>query len=218
MGSGVSSPVEARTRPDVSSLVALAVALALLSVATFLEGKRLWAAYNAVGVALALSAALLVRRLGTPLPRGAALLCVLTALLHYVGGSLGGHFGIDGINGLYAVIPWYDRVTHFFGAAGVALLAQRLLAAQAARDGWRVPSATLGFFAFCLTLAVGVGVELFEFGAWSFFGTVDQGFYSNTMMDLYDDATGALFGAALAVAWPGPSARRRPKLDGASPD
>lgn len=191
----------ATARSSVAPLVVLALALLFLAAATYIEGKRLWAAYNIVGATLALLVAFLLRRLDVPLPRGAMLVCVLAALLHYVGGSLGGYFGLTGINGLYAAIPWYDRITHFFGSAGVALLAQRLLAARGVRDGWRVPEGALAFFAFCIALSVGVAIELFEFGAWVFFGTIDQGFYSNTMMDLYHDVAGAALGAGLALAW-----------------
>lgn len=187
-------------RSSTPALLFVAAALVALAVATFLEGKRLWAAYNLVGAALALALALLLARLDLSLPRGAALVCLATAMLHYVGGSLGGHFGIAGVNGLYAVVPWWDRVTHFAGAAGVAVLALSLLREAASRGGWRAPGAALALFAFALALAVGVGVELFEFGAWTFFATIDQGFYSNTMMDLFDDATGAAFGASLAHA------------------
>lgn len=193
--------MRAPPRRDVLPILFLAAALASVAVATYLEGKRLWAAYNVVGLTLLLAFALLVARLRLDLPRGATLVCYLTLILHYVGGSLGGHFGIDGVNGLYAVFPWWDRVTHFAGASGVALLAFHVLRGVGARDAWRVPDGALALFAFALTMAVGVGVELFEFGAWTFFATIDQGFYSNTMMDLYGDATGAAFGAALGVAW-----------------
>lgn len=187
-------------RAEVVPLLLLAAAFALLSVATLVEGKRLWAAYNAVGVAVTLAFALLVARLRIALPRVPALVCYVAICLHYVGGSLGGHFGVEGVNGLYAVFPWYDRITHFGGAAGVSLLVWHVLAGLRAAHAWVVPDAALAWAAFGLTMAVGVGVELFEFGAWTFFGTIDQGFYSNTMMDLLVDTCGAAFGASLATA------------------
>lgn len=180
----------------VGPLSILALSLAFLSLATFLEGKRLWAAYNAIGSVATLAFLVVTIKLDLQLPRGATLVLYATAMLHYVGGSLGGHYGITGINGLYAVFPWWDRMTHFFGATGVAMFGYHVLKLR----GWNVPSSGLAFFAFVLAIAVGVGVELFEFAGWTFFGTIDQGFYSNTMMDLYDDTTGALFGAALAHA------------------
>lgn len=174
----------------------LALSLACLSLATFLEGKRLWAVYNAIGCVATLLFLVVVVKLDLQLPRAATLVMYVTAMLHYVGGSLGGHYGIEGINGLYAVFPWWDRMTHFFGAMGVALFAFHVLKLR----GWNAPSSALAFFSFVLAVAVGVGVELFEFAGWTFFGTIDQGFYSNTMMDLYDDTTGALFGAAVGHA------------------
>lgn len=183
----------------VTPLLMLAFGLACFVAATWLEGKRLWAVYNVIGSGLALLVAAAVARLGVSLPRGATIICVLTALLHYLGGSLGGHFGIEGINGMYAVFPWWDRITHFFGATGVALLATHLLRAKNRAGNWSMPPAFVAFVGALVAMAVGVGVELFEFGAWAIFGTIDQGFYSNTMMDLYSDATGAAFGAALAL-------------------
>lgn len=184
--------------PATVPLLLVAAALLCLALATFAEGKRLWAAYNAVGATLALALAVVLWWQRLELPRAAALVCLGTAMLHYVGGAVGG----PGINGMYAAVPWWDRVTHFAGAAGVAVLALGLLRAASRRDGgWTLPASALALFAFCLAVAVGVGVELFEFGAWAMFGTIDQGFYSNTMMDLFDDATGAAFGAALAHAW-----------------
>jgi len=185
---------------DLAPLLVAAAFFAAVAIAAWFEGKPLWTAYNLVGAALALLLALLVRGLDVPLPRAAAAVCFATGVLHYVGGSLGGHFGIAGVNGLYAVFPWWDRVTHFAGAAGVAALAFALARAVAAKRAWVVPRGFLALFAFTTALAVGVGVELFEFAAWTFFATIDQGFYSNTMMDLYDDVAGALFGAALAHA------------------
>lgn len=185
---------------NVVPLLFLAGAFASIGLATLLEGKRLWAAYNAIGAVATLLFALAVRRHRIDLPRWPTLVCFLTLCLHYVGGSLGGHFGIRGVNGLYAVFPWYDRVTHFGGAVGVSLLLWHLLAGIARRHAWGLPPAALSWFAFALTMSVGVGVELFEFAAWFLFGTIDQGFYSNTMMDLFVDACGAAFGAGLALA------------------
>lgn len=206
-------------------LLFLAGAFACISLATLLEGKRLWAAYNAVGATATLLFALVVRRHRIDLPRWPTLACFLALCLHYVGGSLGGHFGIRGVNGLYAVFPWYDRVTHFGGALGVSLLLWHLLAGLARRGAWNLPPAALSWFAFGLTMAVGVAVELFEFAAWFLFGTIDQGFYSNTMMDLFVDACGAAFGAGLALTLEtrglekplraGPGRASRPRQDDA---
>lgn len=189
-----------RGDPALWALLFLAVAFASLAVGTWLEGKRLWAAYNALGVLFTLVFALVVRRLRVPLPRRATAICYAAVCLHYVGGSLGGHFGVTGVNGLYAVLPWYDRVTHFAGATGVSLLLFHLALGLRASRGWRVPDAPVAGAAFAFTVAVGVGVELFEFAAWAFFGTIDQGFYSNTMMDLFTDACGAAFGSSVALA------------------
>lgn len=156
--------------------------------------------YNAIGAAATLLFTLVVHRLRLDLPRWPTLVCFVALSLHYIGGSLGGHFGIAGINGLYAVFPWYDRITHFAGTAGVALLLWHLLSALRQTRGWVLPDAALSWFAFGLTMGVGVAVELFEFTAWLLFGTIDQGFYTNTMMDLFVDTCGAAFGAGVALA------------------
>lgn len=182
------------------ALGSLAVAFASLSIATYLEAKPLWAAYNALGVLFTLTFALVIRRLRVPLPGRATALCYIAVCLHYVGGSLGGHFGVAGVNGLYAKIAWYDRVTHFAGAAGVALLCFHLLGQLEAAHGWVISERAVAIFAFTIAMTLGVFTELFEFAAWTFFGTVDQGFYSNTMMDLFTDTAGATFGTSASLA------------------
>lgn len=189
-----------RPAGPVAPLLLLAAAFASLCVATWLEGKPLWASYNLIGALATLLFAFVVHRARLDLPRWPTLVCFAALCLHYVGGSLGGHFGVTGVNGLYAVFPWYDRITHFGGTAGVTLLFWHLLASLARRRAWVLPPVALSWFAFGLGMAVGVAVELFEFGAWTFFGTIDQGFYSNTMMDLFVDTCGAAFGAGLAAA------------------
>lgn len=182
------------------ALVFLAAAFASLALATALEGKRLWAAYNLLGVLFTLIFALVIHRLRVPIPPRATMICYIAVCFHYVGGSLGGHFGLTGINGLYAAIPWYDRVTHFAGASGIALLTFHLLLEMSRARGWIVSERAWAVFAFACAMTMGVFIELFEFGAWTFFGTVDQGFYSNTMMDLFTDTAGAAFGSSVGLA------------------
>lgn len=189
-----------RRDPRLWALALLAVAFASLAVATWLEGKRLWAAYNTLGVLFTVVFLVVVARLCVPLPPRATAICYAAVCLHYIGGSLGGHFGIVGVNGLYAVFPWYDRITHFAGASGIALLVFHLTLNLRDARGWVVPSQVIALGAFGMAMSFGIATELFEFGAWAFFGTIDQGFYSNTMMDLFTDTCGAAFGASVGLA------------------
>jgi hypothetical protein len=64
-----------------------------------------------------------------------------------------------------------------------------------------VPGARRGLAAVGLAVLLGVVVELHEFGGFVAFGTVDQGFYTNTMLDLYHDVLGAGAAAVLGHRW-----------------
>ena len=186
----------------------LVCALAL-NVAT---GNLLWLAYSLVGVAVFAFGAGLVRA-GRWHPETRAVWLVgLTWGLHYVGGSLAGLHQIGGPNGLYYAFPWWDNVVHALGSAAVAVAATAaLLRTLPARRG------LCAFLGVAVAGLVGTLVELYEFAQYLWFGTVDQGFYTNTMVDLYDNVVGGALGASLyvltapkAVPPPSPAAPSEP--------
>lgn len=178
-------------------------------------GNGLWLAYSLVGFAVFAFAAGLVRAGRWRPPTRAVWLVGLTWGLHYVGGSLSGLHQVGGPNGLYYALPWWDNVVHALGSAAVAVAACAALVR--ALPGKRVLPAFLGM---AVAALVGTLVELYEFAQYLWFGTVDQGFYTNTMVDLYDNVVGGALGAALYVLAPGPRPANEPappRRDDASP-
>jgi hypothetical protein len=112
--------------------------------------------------------------------------------LHYLGGSLSGLHQALGPNGLYYVFPWWDNVVHFLGAAGAAIIAHAI--AQRHTD-----SRGLAFwFAVFAAGTLGMLVEFYEFLGFTLYNTVDQGYYTNTVVDLYNNVLGGVAGALIA--------------------
>lgn len=165
-------------------------------------GNGLWMAYTLVGTTVFSVVVGLVRHHDLRIPPMAVWMVGLAAGLHYAGGSMGGVHQIGGLNGLYHVFPWWDNTVHALGSAAVAVAAVALLDIA-------LPTAhraLVGFLGLAVAALVGVLVELYEFAQFVFFGTVDQGFYTNTLLDLYYN----LIGATLAVVLYGRWSRVRP--------
>jgi hypothetical protein len=175
-------------------------AVVLLAVAANAwTGNRLWLGYSLVGLALVGTLMGLDRAYRWHLPDRLLWWTLLPLAMHYLGGSLSG-LHRWGDNGLYYALPWWDNLVHFLGsgAAGVAaahLLEGRLRAGRAAKV----------FVATCVAATLGLAVELYEFVGFLWFGTVDQGYYTNTVLDLYYNGLGGFAGAWL---WTRPQARR----------
>jgi hypothetical protein len=191
-------------RPYRATLAVLALAIAL-NLAT---GNALWLGYSLFGLAVFALVAGLVRA-GRMRPDPlAAWLVGLSLSLHYAGGSLSGLHQVGGPNGLYYAFPWWDNLAHALGLAGVGVAACAVLLRV-------LPGRLLlcAFLGLCVAAFVGTLVELYEFAQYLAFGTVDQGFYTNTMVDLYSDLVGGALGSSLyALAW-----RRKALAPGAAP-
>lgn len=154
-------------------------------------GNRLWLGYSLVGAGLVATLMALDHAYRWHLPERLLWWSLLPLAMHYLGGSLSG-LHQWGTNGLYYALPWWDNAVHFLGAgaAGVAaayVLAPRLRAGRAATV----------FLATCVAATVGLVVELYEFVGFLWFGTVDQGYYTNTLLDLYYNGLGGFAGAWL---------------------
>lgn len=186
-------------------LIGLAT-FALLALLNHARGFDLWRNYALSGVGLGGITTWLVYRYDVRVPHYIQWVIVAGLWLHYGGGSLGspdpyqmGLLGYHGINGAYHVHSWWDNLTHFMGiGAGTMAIAYLLEAYQVRRAlAWT----KLVVFALAVTagLATGVGVELYEYLGKAVFQTIDQGGYSNTMMDLQFNILGAVVGGALAV-------------------
>lgn len=192
-------PSEAALRPKVDWRPYQATAAVLLAAVALnlWTGNGLWLAYSLVGCAVFAFGAGFVRSGRWRPPTRAVWLVGLTWGLHYVGGSLAGLHQIGGPNGLYYALPWWDNVVHALGSAAVAVAATAALVPV--MPSRRVLPALLGT---AVASFVGTVVELYEFAQYLWFGTVDQGFYTNTMVDLYDNVVGGALGASLYVLAP----------------
>jgi hypothetical protein len=181
-------------------------AFALLAILNQARGFELWRNYALTGVFLGGFVTYLVYRWDLRIPRYIQWVIVGGMLLHYGGGSLGspdpyrmGLLGYHGINGAYHVHTWWDNLTHFAGIGAGAMATAYLLEAYQTRRGLAWNKRTVWALSFTTGLAMGVGVELYEYLGKTAFQTIDQGGYKNTMLDLLFNILGASLGAALAV-------------------
>ena len=169
----------------------------------------LWLAYSLLGTIVFLVLVTLVRMGRLVLPRRAMWMIGLAAALHYIGGSLSGLHQVGGPNGLYYAFPWWDNLVHALGSAAIAVAAAAGLLPLLPRN-----RKLAGLLAVGLANLVGVGVELYEFSQYVWFHTVDQGYYTNTLVDLYSNLIGACLGALLYIRGePAP-----PPVPSATPD
>jgi len=201
---------DARWRPYAATGMLLACA-ASMNLAT---GNRLWMGYTVFGASLLLIAIGLARLKGWFIPPRPAWLLGAMAALHYGGGSLSGLHQVGGANGLYYAFPWWDNLVHIVGSTAVGLASA--MAVHAVLPGRRWAAFAL---AACVATTFGVLVELYEFSQFAWFGTVDQGYYTNTMVDLYNNLVGAMLGAWLFARDPdGMMARDMPPTPAAAQD
>ncbi len=191
-------------RPYGMTASALGVAI-LLNAWT---GNGLWLGYSLFGLGVFSILVGLVRAGHLVPPSLAVWMVGVAASLHYIGGSMAGLHQIGGPNGLYYAFPWWDNVVHFLGSWAIGTAAAAMLAG-------RVEGPLRPFLAACAAITVGVGVELYEFTQFVLFNTIDQGFYTNTLLDLYYNCLGASAGAY--VYWrAGPSPQAHPGPHGIS--
>lgn len=191
------------------------VAPGLLAVALFVvvglwdlaRGLDLWMWYSFVGAGLGAIIVAWLHVADARVPHYVWGIVSIGLLLHYAGGSLGqpdpgdrSWFGIRGVNGAYHTFPWWDHLTHLvgIGAAGVGFA--YLVDVAMMRKGVVLPAWFVFAFGTVAGLAAGVGVELYEFAGRSWFQTIDQGGYANTLSDLVWNVVGAVLGAAVATA------------------
>lgn len=190
----------------VAPFLAGLVAFALLAALNQARGFVLWRNYALTGVVLGGTVTYLLYRWDVRIPRYIQWVIVAGMLLHYGGGSLGspdpyhmGLLGYHGINGAYHVHSWWDNLTHFAGVGAGTMATAYLLEAYQTRRGLAWNKRSVWALAFTTGLAMGVGVELYEYLGKSAFQTIDQGGYKNTMLDLLFNILGAFLGGALAV-------------------
>ncbi len=153
--------------------------------------NRLWFSYSAIGVVLVVTVMVLDGVYRWHLPDRLLWWCGVPLAMHYLGGSLSG-LHQWGTNGLYYALPWWDNLVHFIGTGAVGVAAAYLLAPRLPRQ-----RAVVVFAAGGIATTLGMLVEFYEFAGFLWFGTVDQGYYTNTVLDLYYNALGGFAGAWL---------------------
>lgn len=178
----------------------------LLAILNESRGFELWRNYALSGLVLGGIVTWLLYRWDVRIPHYIQWVIVTGMLLHYGGGSLGspepyrmGLLGYHGINGAYHVHSWWDNLTHFVGVGAGAMASAYLLEAYQTRRGLAWNKRAIWALSFLTGLAMGVGVELYEYLGKTMFQTIDQGGYKNTMLDLQFNLLGAALGAGLAV-------------------
>ena len=132
-------------------------------------------------------------------------------MLHFIGGSLGaadsgyGPFCFDGmqpgewlcadgVNGMYHVHPWWDKLVHGMNSTAIAIAWSLGWRRMSDHNGWQLSPRVVAFTAFSLSVAIGVAYEVYEFFGKTLFQTIDQGGYVNTASDLVSDMLGAGLG------------------------
>ena len=132
-------------------------------------------------------------------------------MLHFIGGSLGaadsgpGPFCFDGmqpgewlcadgVNGMYHVHPWWDKLVHGMNSTAIAIAWSLGWRRMSEHNGWQLSPRVVAFTAFSLSVAIGVAYEVYEFFGKAIFQTIDQGGYVNTASDLVSDMLGAGLG------------------------
>jgi hypothetical protein len=175
-----------RRAPYVVALVLVASAAAVNAAL----GNRLWLGYSLVGLVGTATVIALDHAYRWDLPDRLLWWTAVPLAMHYLGGSLSG-LHQWGTNGLYYALPWWDNLVHFLGAGAAGVAAAYLLRPRVGSRGLCL------FLAGCVASAIGMLVEIYEFTGFLWFGTVDQGFYTNTLLDLYYNALGAFTGAWL---------------------
>jgi hypothetical protein len=136
-------------------------------------------------------------------------------MLHFIGGSLGaadsgpGPFCFDGmqpgewlcadgVNGMYHVHPWWDKLVHSMNSTAIAIAWSLGWRRMSEHNGWQLSPRVVAFTAFSLSVAIGVAYEVYEFFGKTMFQTIDQGGYVNTASDLVSDMLGAGLGVLFA--------------------
>lgn len=201
-----------RTRiPERAPVMAWLISCFILTVWNLSRGLNLWAGYNFGGVLMALLAIFILWSGRVQMPALPLWIGYSATMLHFVGGSLGaadsgpGPFCFsgmqpgewlcaDGVNGMYHVHPWWDKLVHGMNSTAIAIAWSFGWRRMSEHNGWQLSPGVVAFTAFSLSVAIGVAYEVYEFFGKTMFQTIDQGGYVNTATDLVSDMLGAGLG------------------------
>ena len=201
--------------PERAPLVTLILTCTILAIWNYNRGLTLWAGYNLGGAVMALLALTFLWSGRMRIPALPLWIGYATTLLHFVGGSLGASdqgpgplcfdgmqpgewLCADGVNGMYHSHPWWDKVVHGMNSLSAAIAWSFAWRRVSEHNGWEISSRMIAGICFSLTVAIGMGYEVYEFFGKVFFYTIDQGGYTNTVTDLISNSVGAALGVAFA--------------------
>jgi len=201
--------------PERAPLMAWLISCVLLTFWNLSRGLDLWAGYNFGGAIMALLAIFILWSGRAHIPALPLWIGYSATMLHFVGGSLGaadsgpGPFCFDGmqpgewlcadgVNGMYHVHPWWDKLVHSMNSTAIAIAWSLGWRRMSEHNGWQLSPRVVAFTAFSLSVAIGVAYEVYEFFGKTFFQTIDQGGYVNTASDLVSDMLGAGLGVLFA--------------------
>ena len=201
--------------PERGPLMAWFISCVLLTFWNLSRGLNLWAGYNFGGAVMALLALLILWKGKAHLPALPLWIGYFATMLHFIGGSLGaadsgpGPFCFDGmqpgewlcadgVNGMYHVHPWWDKLVHSMNSTAIAIAWSLGWRRMSEHNGWQLSPRVVAFTAFSLSVAIGVAYEVYEFFGKTMFQTIDQGGYVNTASDLVSDMLGAGLGVLFA--------------------
>ena len=201
--------------PERAPLMAWLISCVILTVWNLSRGLNLWAGYNFGGAVMALLALMILWKGRAHIPALPLWIGYSATMLHFIGGSLGaadsgpGPFCFDGmqpgewlcadgVNGMYHVHPWWDKLVHSMNSTAIAIAWSLGWRRMSEHNGWQLSPRVVAFTAFSLSVAIGVAYEVYEFFGKTFFQTIDQGGYVNTASDLVSDMLGAGLGVLFA--------------------
>ncbi len=202
--------------PERAPLLALVLSCSILAIWNYNRGLYLWAGYNLGGALMALVVLAIMWDGRMRMPVLPLWIGFTTALLHFFGGSLGapdhgpGPFCYDGmqpgewlcadgVNGMYHVHAWWDELVHSSNSATCAIAWSFAWRRICNHNEWEISPRMVAGICFSLTVAIGVGYEVYEFFGKTVFLTIDQGGYLNTVSDLFSNFLGAGIGVVFAL-------------------
>jgi len=202
--------------PERAPLLAWFLSCTTLAIWNYSRGLYLWAGYNLGGAVMALMVISFMWSGRIRMPVLPLWIAYTTTLLHFFGGSLGapdsgpGPFCFDGmqpgewlcadgVNGMYHVHAWWDELVHGTNSAAAAIGWSFAWRRVSNHNGWGISPRMVAGICFSLTVAIGVGYEVYEFFGKTVFLTIDQGGYLNTASDLISNPVGAGVGMMFAL-------------------
>ena len=202
--------------PERAPLLAWFLSCTTLAIWNYSRGLYLWAGYNLGGAVMALMVISFMWSGRIRMPVLPLWIAYTTTLLHFFGGSLGapdsgpGPFCFDGmqpgewlcadgVNGMYHVHAWWDELVHGTNSAAAAIGWSFAWRRVSNHNGWGISPRMVAGICFSLTVAIGVGYEVYEFFGKTVFQTIDQGGYLNTATDLVSNIVGAGMGTMFSL-------------------